>query len=68
MFRNPVKEDLKVENMGMRHIYISTTWSLCICKTMWTWSFLHSNLFRASHRKYPYYIFTHIGKVTRKEG
>jgi len=32
MFRNLVKEDLKVRNMGMRHIYTCTTWSSCICK------------------------------------
>jgi len=46
MFRNPVKEDLKVGNMDIRHIYIcSYLWSSCICKTRWTWSFFYSNLF-----------------------
>jgi len=29
--------------MGIRHIYIcSYRWLLCICKTLWTWSFFYS--------------------------
>jgi len=44
-FRNPVKEDLIVRNMGIRYIYIcSYRWMLCIYKTLWTWSYSYSKI------------------------
>ena len=59
MFKNPVKENLKVENIFDIYTYVPIYGCYVYVKPC---EYGHSsiqNLFRTSHRKYPYYIYTY---------